>query len=83
MIARVSAAKVGFPPFMSICAQRSICKKRPKADLQHLIEMLRSQPALRTFAIGAKSDKGRTNSLRDKACFRCGCATDCLQKTDL
>ncbi len=38
---------------------------RPKGDIQRLVGILRSQPALPTFAATAKLDGGRTYRLRD------------------
>jgi len=56
-----------------LCAESAICKVanregpisryRPKADIQLLIAMLRSQPALPPFGTNATSEIGRSTTL--------------------
>jgi hypothetical protein len=68
---RAPAAKVCNPPFVSKSAWRSNLtdslshnyRERPKADIQRLIAMLRSQPALPPFGANATSEIWRSTTL--------------------
>lgn len=51
------------------CPANPICQFRPKADIQRLNMLLRSQPALPPFAATAKIGDRRTHSVRTKRPF--------------
>lgn len=53
---------------------------RPLPAFHRQVNMLRSQPALRSFAATADSSHRRTGKVRDNAGFRCGRANGGFEK---